>query len=145
MHRYLKRKEEKGGRLRLCQETASVLSMDTAVVSRSYQTTRTSTSGLPAPRGAISGMPAIPAPGVVTTETVALPALRGVTIGVLSPYTPGETITRSSTLHTSEGALNGATASSYINWRKRDPLKHRLHLYQSEKEMGKQQGKNTHK
>ena len=52
-------------------------------------------------------------------------------------------ITKGSALLTPEGAFNGATAPNYTNWRKRDPPKHRLQLFQLEEEMGRQQGKNT--
>ncbi|ERE66737.1 hypothetical protein H671_8g19199 [Cricetulus griseus] len=37
--------------------------------------------------------------------------------------------------------VNGATAPNYTNWRKRDPLKHKLHLYRLEEETHGQQCK----
>lgn len=37
-----------------------------------------------------------------------------------------------------EGTFNGATVPNFTNWRKRDPLKDRLHLYRLEEEMSRE-------
>lgn len=67
------------------------------------------------------------------SRIVDLPPPRGMTIWALGLLAPGGEITWSSALSRPEGALNGATAPSYTNWRKN--LTRRLHPYQLEEEM----------
>lgn len=86
----------------------------------------TRTSAPPTSRGAIT-----------RTVTPPPPESQGAATRALGLCAPREMITGGSALSAPEGVFNGATAPNNTNWRKRDLLKHRLHLYQLEQEMGR--------